>query len=289
MRRPLRIALGLLAGYGVYFANTSARPPTAEDGDPRSDEIGRAIPDANATEGIFVVSMQGTPGVDKRNARRLDAFKRKWKEKCGTVPEIRHCPGVYHPRRGFGVTTSFYFCLIEAQERDLDVTVVFEDDARLEAKAAAFCDGEHRRRELYSNLPDDTFVAHLGGHGWIYQNDPGGEADRQDGTDSPYRFRPSSKSYGAYGYVVPRKSLRHLLEMFEFDLVNGMVHWNGTHKTHGSVSPEYSFYRYAELRGETVYAVDPLVVWHEGGFSNTWGNQRNEIRGNVVGKGEGWG
>jgi len=48
---------------------------------------------------------------------------------------------------------------------------------------------------------------------------------------------------------------------------------------HNSLDPEPTFYRAAREYRKKIYAFNPLVIWHEGGYSNTWG----KVRGNITG------
>lgn len=225
---------------------------------------------------IFVVSLQGVPGVDHRNNGRLDKFKEKWAAKCGpaSLQGIHHCPGVHDPRRGYGVTTSFLFCLERAKEMNLNVSIFLEDDARLFDRATAFCDLD-RRKELWTHLPHDTFLAFLGGHTWVYPEDEEDETNFKSGAKE---FKESSLSFGTYGYAVPRQSMDHLTNAIKEDIIRGFIDEKGVYHR-DFLSPERSWYRIAQSINRKIYVIDPLVVMHEGGFSNTWGRQRGDITG----------
>jgi len=236
-------------------------------------------------DGIFVISLQGSTSADERNEGRLDAFKEKWRQSCGgAAPQIHHCPGVTDARRGYGVTKSLLQCLERAKQMDLEVNVIFEDDARLfeRPESLFFCDAEKRRNMLWSGLPEDAFITFLGGHGWKYQN--AGE----EGTDvansfaaNSIQFRETSFSYGAYGFAVSRQSLDLLLETIRGDISNGWRDEDGIlHEEF--LSPEKSWYHVARNHGKKMYAIHPLIVWHEGGFSNTWKKDRGSITGEEV-------
>ena len=59
----------------------------------------RLTPHSNQQyDGIFVISLQGTPNADPHNDGRLDNFKEAWRKSCGTDPEMHLCPGVIGPR-----------------------------------------------------------------------------------------------------------------------------------------------------------------------------------------------
>jgi len=232
------------------------------------------------TDAIFVISLQGTPGADERNEGRLELFKRKWAQSCGLAPQIHHCLGVTDARRGYGLTMAWRLCLEKAKSMDLETVVIFEDDARLFERAASliFCDAQKRQDLIWSHLPADAFLAFLGGHEWKYPN----TRDESSTTDSfqskPLQFLETSFSYGTYGYAVPRQSLDVLLATIRSDIAHGFVDEHG--KRHQNfLSPEKSWYHTAHQLKKKIYAIHPLVVWHEGGFSNTWKRDRGSITG----------
>mmetsp|Transcript_18292 Transcript_18292/g.27712 ORF Transcript_18292/g.27712 Transcript_18292/m.27712 type:complete len:305 (+) Transcript_18292:153-1067(+) len=242
-------------------------------------------------DGIFVVSLQGSTGADDRNEGRLDAFKEKWRRSCGgATPPIYHCPGVIDARRGYGLTISWLRCLERAKQMDLEVNVIFEDDARLfeRPESLSFCDAEKRRSTLWSGLPEDAFVTFLGGHDWKYRN-----ADEEEGgttndvvpnslaSDFIIRFQETSFFFRTYGFAVSRHGLDLLLETIRGDVANGWRDEDGVLHTE-FLSPEKSWYRVARDRGKKMYAAHPLIVWHEGGFSNTWKKDRGSITGEEV-------
>eukprot|EP00574_Skeletonema_japonicum_P012358 CAMPEP_0201719710 /NCGR_PEP_ID=MMETSP0593-20130828/4870_1 /ASSEMBLY_ACC=CAM_ASM_000672 /TAXON_ID=267983 /ORGANISM="Skeletonema japonicum, Strain CCMP2506" /LENGTH=406 /DNA_ID=CAMNT_0048210227 /DNA_START=308 /DNA_END=1528 /DNA_ORIENTATION=+ len=220
------------------------------------------------TKTIFVISLQGTPGAHESNQGRLDLFKEKWRMACGSSSDstnIEHCPAAFDKRRGYGVTLTWMLCLWRARQLDEEVVIFVEDDARLfENSTQEFCDVE-KRGELLSKLPSDTFVAWLGGHTWSYE-------------DSAVPYRRVRNSYGAYGFLVPRNSI----DDFHAALQHGLIHGSKDRKQnvhHNSLDPEPNFYRAAREYHKKIYAFNPLVVWHEGGYSNTWG----KVRGNITG------
>lgn len=232
---------------------------------------------------IFVISMQGTPGVDARNEGRFDEFQSKWNASCNTSnnhtatpithTNIVHCPGVYEPRRGYGLTLSWLLCLERAKDYDLDVTVIFEDDARLfDRSVDSFCDWKVRQKEYWQHLPKDAFLAFLGGHNWEYPS-------KTIENDVETKYKELKLSFGTYAFAVPRDSLQSLLDTIKEDIVGGFRDENGKHLHHNFLSPERSWYRAAERKGKKIYGVNPLVIWHEGGFSNTWKKDRGSITG----------
>jgi hypothetical protein len=48
------------------------------------------------------------------------------------------------------------------------------------------------------------------------------------------------------------------------------------------LSPDLGVYKYAKKLGRKIYAMDPLPVYHQGGFSNTWNKVRSKIPGGPV-------
>jgi len=218
---------------------------------------------------IFVISLQGTPGAHESNNGRLDLFKEKWRNACGSSTasstHIEQCPTPFDTRRGYGLTQAWILCLWRARQLDEEAIIFLEDDARLfENSTQEFCDVK-RRGELLSKLPRDTLLAFLGGHTWSYE-------------DSAVPYRRLRNSYGTYGFVVPRGSI----EDFHAALSYGLLHGSKDRKQnvhHNSLDPEANFYRAAREYHKRIYAFNPLVVWHEGGYSNTWG----KVRGNITG------
>jgi len=227
---------------------------------------------------MFVVSLQGVPGADHRNDGRLEKFRDNWAEKCGPISlqKINHCPGVHDPRRGYGLTTSCLFCLERAKEMNRNVSIFFEDDARLFERSTSFCDSGWRRK-LWSHLPGDTFLAFLGGHTWVYPNTGENETNTKM-SELGAKFKESLLSFGAYGYVVPRVSIDYLINAMKEDIISGFIDQDGVYHR-DFLSPERSWYRIAQSINKKIYVVNPLVVWHEGGFSNTWGRHRGDITG----------
>jgi hypothetical protein len=220
------------------------------------------------TKTIFVISLQGTPGAHESNQGRLDLFKEKWRMSCGSSfdsTNIEHCPAVFDKRRGYGLTLTWILCLWRARQLDEEVAIFLEDDARLfENSTQEFCDIDNRG-ELLSKLPSDTFVAWLGGHTWSYE-------------DSAVPYRRVINSYGTYGFVVPRNSMDDFYAALKHGLINGSKD-RKQNVHHNSLDPEPNFYRAAREHHKKIYAFNPLIVWHEGGYSNTWGKTRGNITG----------
>jgi hypothetical protein len=229
-------------------------------------------------DGIFVISLQGTPNADPHNEGRLDDFKKAWRKSCGSDPEINVCPGVMDDRRGYGLTRSWLNCLQMARNMNLEVTMVFEDDARLfdNVSSLNFCDAEKRQGKVWQNVPEDTFIAFLGGHTWTYADQGVKKKERLGSQHSQYL--ETSFSYGTYGFAVPRRSLDTLLNTIKDDLAHGFIDEDGVRQSE-FLSPEKSWYGKAREVGKKMYAIHPLAVWHEGGFSNTWKIDRESITG----------
>ena len=53
-----------------------------------------------------------------------------------------------------------------------------------------------------------------------------------------------------------------------------------------NVHPETAMHKSASKHGLKNYAANPLVVWHQAGFSNTWKKNRGDIMGD---KSKKWG
>lgn len=231
-------------------------------------------------DGIFVISLQGSPGAHKMNQGRLDSFIDEWAQSCGSTALIEHCPGVHDSRRGFGLTKSWVSCLKRAQKRNFSVTIILEDDARLfqRQSSLSFCDVKQRRR-LWSNIPDDAFIIFLGGHSWNYPEAVISSSTLEDNTQgNVIKFRKSTSSFGTYGFAVPRRSFDLLLGTMRDDLAQGFHDENGVlHQDF--LSPEKSWYQAADKFNKAIYVVNPLMVRHEGGFSNTWMRSRDAITG----------
>lgn len=234
----------------------------------------RQVEKTQQSDRIFVVSLQGTPGVHKSNLGRLDSFTEALTKSCGFTPAFEVCDGVYNSRRGYGPTLSFLFCLEKAQLMNFNVTIIFEDDARINNNGVTFCDQGYRQRYIWSQLPSDTFIAFLGGHSWKYS----GLERRGEGK---YQFIELKASWGAYAYAVPKNSLRLLIDTLKEEVIHG-TRKDGIHQHHNFISPETAFYTAAEAHQKKIYVVKPLLVWHEGGYSNTWQKERVNITGYEV-------
>lgn len=208
---------------------------------------------------LYVISLQDVPGADPHNAGRLVEFQRDWAALCGPEFTFQFCPGVLNERRGFGVTQSFVDCFERAISDGAANPIFFEDDARL--FNADFCRGVD-----WTDLPKDTFVALLGG--WHFRF----------GSNSVEGYKELTFSSGAYGFMVPRHNLKTLAEGYRWDLNS-----TSTEKLWGCgkdcLSPDESWYIHAKQAKKRIYAVDPLVVMHPAGWSNTWNKERSGVGG----------
>jgi hypothetical protein len=73
--------------------------------------------------------------------------------------------------------------------------------------------------KVWADLPEDTFIAFLGGHSWKFT-----DQDQQLAAASqPFKFLQASRSYGAYGFAGPRQSLDTLLETIKGGIAHGFV------------------------------------------------------------------
>lgn len=80
--------------------------------------------------------------------------------------------------------------------------------------------------------------------------------------------------------MVPRRHLKALAAGYAMDLQSGSE----------TLSPDKSWYEHAKRARQRVYALDPLLVYHPGGYSNTWNTMRGIIPTNdtSIGGGRGW-
>ena len=229
---------------------------------------------------VYVMSLQDVQGADPRNAGRLDTFRQAWAEMCGTEVEIKACPGVLDTRRGHGNTRSWVGCFKQALDDGALHPLFFEDDARL--FNAGFC-----AAKTWSDVPGDAFLIMLGGHKWEY------------GAKRVGPYRQVTKSLGTYGFMVPRRNVKVLMNGFQSDLALGNS-WGDAARAglpepkRGSplyqrfmdmrcglkppaLCPDILLYAHAKTAKQHVYAIHPLVVLHQAGYSNTWKKQRGEI------------
>ena len=220
---------------------------------------------------IFVVSLQGTPGSDERNDDRFENFQGAITDLCkDKTPQIIHCPGINANRRGYGLTTAHMICFRKAIEMDQEVSLFFEDDARpFLVERENFCDLVSASAKHFSKYSaEDSLLTFLGGHNWHTKE-----------INNRSNVVESSLSFGTYAFAVPRRNVRHLLLSAEDDLVNGFRDESNVHLHSNFLSPEKSWYRLAHNLGLKIHVTQPLLVWHEEGYSNTWKTKRHAIVG----------
>lgn len=235
--------------------------------DRKSDVLSRVIFSSReeTTNAIFVVSLQGTPGANKRNQLRLDKFRDIVRDSCGgNAPEIIHCPGIDDNRRGYGLTAAHLICFRKAIEMDQEVSFFFEDDARpFQDDVKKFCELISASMDISEYSPGDSMLTFLGGHHW-----------QTNELSTRSNLLESYFSFGTYAFAVPRRTLKLLLVNAENDLVNGFRDEKNKYLHSNFLSPERSWYRLAQTLGLKVYLINPLLVWHEKGYSNTWKMER---------------
>ena len=214
---------------------------------------------------IYVVSLQGVEGADANNDHRLDNFTRYFAETCGGVGDrqvkVKACLGVMDKRTGYGITKSFMKCLNQAYADGVEAAFMFEDDARLFGEPL-FC-SPHFRQSLIDEAPKDTFLMLLGGHNWYGD----GDSDSKDTSNDKNNYVRVTKSYGAYGWAIPRGHIRMLQNGFQKDMDRNL----------SAVSPDVTWFRTASETGLAIYRTDPLFVQHPSGYSNTWHGIRPAI------------
>lgn len=187
-----------------------------------------------------MISLQGVQGAASENEGRLNSFCNEWKNTCGEAIWFHHCPGIIDSRRGFGLTQSFVACFDRAMDDGQEISLFFEDDARLWEKA-----------------PTDTMLIMLGGHGWHF-----------DDTNGNIMFRETMASYGSYGFAVPLVNLKALRDGYAAKLNSDA----------DFLAPDKSWYKHAWHLGKKIYKINPLVVWLKEGYSNLWGGYRGSIK-----------
>jgi len=219
----------------------------------------------------YVISLQDVPYASKHNAGRLDAFSRDWTAKCSRQITFKVCSGVTNQDvqalqgkdfsrmgRGYGITQAYIECIETALQDRQMVSIFLEDDARL--ADTIFCN-MHERNLLWKLRPSDTLLMLLGGHSWR----PGSQDIFK------HRFRWMQGSLGAYAVAVPYENLEILQQWFRDDILHGAM------TNAESLSPDISWYELAVHTEKRIYSADPLLVYHNLSYSNTWGNYRDEI------------
>ncbi len=228
--------------------------------------------DQRPTEAFYVVSLQGVNGAHDSNAGRLDKFRADWLSVCTSYgfpsPRFQHCPGVLSPIHGHGLTQAFVTCFEHALDGQAETIIIFEDDARLfrddassNTMSEAFCNPAFRHKLWNENLPKDALAVLLGGWKWGLKPD--------DGLDVPAQgisFRKVEHSYGTYGFALRRESVSQLQR-----------HFITTLESSGPLAPDETWHPFAWGLGKENYVTEPLLVWHEGGHSNTWNRTQEDI------------
>jgi len=219
----------------------------------------------------YVISLQDVAHARIQNSGRLDAFLKDWAAKCNRQISFKVCPGIRNQDvqaikgtdfigtgRGYGITQAYIECLERALHDRQAVSIFLEDDARL--ADTNFCNIDNQN-VIWKSRPSDTLLMLLGGHNWKL-----GSQDR-----FKQHFRWMQYSLGAYAVAVPYENLKTLQEWFRNDISHG------AHFLTESLSPDISWYELAENQNKRIYAVDPLVVYHNMSYSNTWDLDRDEI------------
>ena len=124
-------------------------------------------------------------------------------------------------------------------------------------------------------LKADALLVLLGGHNFEY------------GSNAPphFGFRETTMSHGSYGFMVPRSNVMALIGLFQSELLLPQDQW---------LKPDVAWYEFARCSNKRVYAVAPLLVQHDAGWSNTWSGFRKTISSGgppsiVIGVGTDWG
>jgi len=256
--RFLSSATSSLADIGDVLAAlaVSMSIETARTGAPDAVVVSQDASDLPV--GFYVVSLQGVNGSDPQNSERLDNFTRHWRDACGNRGiDFTVCPGMAHPKRGYGITQSFVNCFEKANLDNVSIAYFFEDDARL--FNTSFCQPSFRT-ELHRKLPRDTYALLIGGHHWDVQK----VQDIDTWNDGFVHVRTS---YGAFGFALPHRSLAKAGGHFEKMLASNQK----------TLSPDISWYGHASQEKLKIYASNPLIVKHPPGYSNTWKLHRDGI------------
>lgn len=207
-------------------------------------DISKQVKNSKNYHDLYVVSLQDVKGSDPHNKDRLQKFKESWSG-VHTFQKINVCPGVLDKRRGYGLTKAYIHCFKRAWQDGASHPIFLEDDARFFTKA-------HFENEKWDDIPSNAFIIMLGGHAWKY------------GRKRQGRYRQSVYSLGSYGFLVPRNNLKSLIHRFEHDIESGQ----------STLSPDISWYKAAELANKIIYAVEPLMIQHLAGWSNTFHKHR---------------
>jgi len=197
-----------------------------------------------------VVTLSHVQGAAKENSVRLQEFLDHFEKTCGPDIQFNVCQGSIDARQGYGITKGFVGCLQHAFDDNADIAYVFEDDARLLSND--FCDVDKRNR-IWAQAPKDSYVMLLGGHKWTA---------KASGDPS---YRHITYSYGAYAFSLRRSEMPDLIEGWTQELRSGK----------SRLSPDVTWFGLAEKQEQKLYAVQPLMIKHPVGWSNTWKTNRS--------------
>ena len=105
----------------------------------------------------------------------------------------------------------------------------------------------------------------LGGSNWKFASKfPVTGNSPETSPDRIGQFAWSAFSYGAYAFAVPRSNLMALQHWFVRDLIEGQ------RAMRSQLSPDVAWYDLARTLQKRIYAMNPLIVRHSKGHSNTW-------------------
>ena len=199
---------------------------------------------------LYVSSLDGVVGAATENNGRLNIFRQRW-----NGSNITLCPGTVDTRRGWGLTRGLVKCLGKAINDDVEIAAFFEDDAMPTALGSNF---DCLRAKA---VPTDAFVIMFGGHNFEY-------GDTDDVIRGSCRYKHVTRSFGTYGFAVPRASLLALQAGYQTDL----------QRPERNLAPDTSWFNFATQAGKRIYVTQPHNVYHPAGYSNTWRKQRGMIR-----------
>ena len=240
----------------------------------------RQSPPSPTKPAAFIVVTLGNRDKDDPHGARLRQFFHVWNVTCAGYPDppdFEECRSTFHPRRGLGVTQAFVRCADSALARGHESVFFFEDDAV--PYDAELCDPA-ARRGLSDRAPSAARVVLLGGHhfreprkrAWYR---PGAAVELHTplhhGPDA-HVFRALDFSFGAYAWWARAPALQLVTSLFEALLCDANAtgrHINPDLEWHGSYNRTLAGGDW--MRDPRVYAVDPLMVGHAVGRSDTWG------------------
>mgnify|MGYP000400712917 FL=1 len=168
--------------------------------------------------------------------------------------------------------TTFSQCLTEAlklkEVSSVDTVFFMEDDALLFDKSSQLCttEGQH---EVVANMPSDGLLTLVGGHDFVVS-----EMDKEV-KKGHLTYRRLIHSWGAYGFLLPQRSIHKLITTFKMELERCKDLDSAEEGERALCSPDMVWYEFAAITGSYVYVVDPLFVDHSplGDHSNTWGKE----------------